>query len=120
MQSLILISDSDKIIGSIKTQCKGLIIHEINEKNLNLEGRDERFYITFMDDGIEEYETDEITFIKTIFADKEVFFYLLCYTSETGIKEFVSNVSFKEVVLVDDDQGHILPFSEFKNGFISG
>ena len=100
MQSLILISDSDRLTESIKRQGQYFIIHEIDKVNLNLEKGDERFYITRMDNGIEEYETNEITFIRTIFQEKKVFFYLLCYTSETGMREFVNCLSFGETVLI--------------------
>ncbi len=113
MQSILLISDSDKLIELINIQCKYFITNKKNEKKLNLEKGDERFYITLMNNGIDEYEEDEVAFIKKIFPNK-IFFYLLCYTSESGIKDLVNQLSFKEKIYIDDDQGNIMPFSEFK------
>lgn len=116
MQSILLISDNDKLIDEMNIQYDSVANREDKDK-LNLEIGEDRLYITQMNDAFDEYEEDEEIFVKKIFPNK-VFFYLVCYTSENGIKDFISQLLFKGKIYVDDDQGHIIPFSEFKKKLI--
>lgn len=63
MQSILLISDNDKLIDEMNIQYDSVANREDKDK-LNLEIGEDRLYITQITDAFDEYEEDEEIFVK--------------------------------------------------------
>lgn len=118
MQSIIVITNSSKMLENIQNQCnRNNISNFINEHQLNIELESGRLYISLDNGIVDDYEEDELKIINHIFSNSR-YFYLLCFSSKIALKNLMSKISFEEKVYVDDDMGNIFPLAEFKKSLI--
>lgn len=118
MQSIILITDNNKILEKIEIQCRELNINStVNSNKLNIEMKEGRLYISLSEEIVEDYDDAELEYIKKIFS-KNRYFYLICYSSEKILKEILHILTFQDDIYIDDDQGYIVSLAIYKEFLI--
>lgn len=120
MESIILITNNNKMLDKIETRCKAFNINSIFVNNkLIIEMMDGRIYISLSKELEEDFDYAELEILKKIFFG-EIFYYLICYSNKKVLKEIMHIFTFQEMLYIDDDEGHIIPLSIYKEYLISG
>lgn len=118
MRSIILMTNSEKMLEIINFECrKNNIVSFLNESKMNIDMVSGRIYISFDDGIIADYEEDELNMISNLFLDN-IYFYLVCYSDIMALMNLIETILFEEIVYIDDDMGNIVPVSEFKENFM--
>jgi hypothetical protein len=117
MESVILISNNNGCLKAIGKQYNNNEIHKPDDENkLNIETKEGRLYITLENSIISDYEDEELDLIRSKLKEP-LYFYLVNYSDKSALKRFIKDIIYKESIYIDDDNGSILPCSEFQKRF---
>ncbi|MDD3393474.1 MAG: hypothetical protein PHG19_02370 [Anaerotignum sp.] len=110
MQSVIMISEREVDFAQIEKHWKN---KSISTNNLGLrlviEVEKGRIYFDTIQDGLPEYGDGELTDLKM----SNYNFYSISFTDSVVLKAFILETPFSSKIYIDDDNGEIMPYSEF-------
>lgn len=105
MKSVILISPNKNEIFNLFNQWKANTKSIFaNSKKLNIRINKERIYIDYIENGLIDYDDDEISQI----ALENPSFYLICYSDKKTMKFFLQKSEFSQGSYIDNDFGKIV------------
>lgn len=110
MQSVILISESQIDFDGIEKQWKNKSTSTNNMgSRLAIELENGRIYLDVIKDGLSEYddgELDNLTISSYNFCS-------ISYSGSAVLQSFILGTLFSGRAFIDDDNGNIVPYSEF-------
>jgi hypothetical protein len=110
MQSIIIISEKQIDMTSIAERwaSKSITTNMINSR-LVIELENGRIYVDLIEDGISEYNEDELAALNMA----NHYFYSVSYTDYSVLKRFINETPFNGRIYTDDDMGNITTLQEF-------
>ena len=110
MESYILITEKSLSLEVIKNLFqKKITCYEVSESRITLEKGNEHIFIDFDDDMREDYDDGKI-------RDTDAHFFSISYSSKQLAKSVISELK-NFSILVDDDNGTLLPINDFLVAF---
>lgn len=110
MESYILITEKSLSLEVIKNLFqKKITCYEVSESRITLEKGNEHIFIDFDDDMREDYDDGKI-------RDTDAHFFSISYSSKEFAKSVISELK-NFSILVDDDNGTLLPINDFLEAF---